>query len=734
MNLKFSSVRRISLLLLLGVCLILSLVSVQAQDAVTLVAEESTSSSLDDATLARFFLLNVPVEGDVQIDLTSDELALAVALAADDGTSIAQAADSDATGALSLSESLDAGTYTLVVFPAPGSDLTDGSFEVIYSVDSVAIDPTATPSPEATEEATVEETEEPTEAPTEEATPESTEEASDVTWTPPSQILLANGMEVTLSWQAPVDLGLEVRDPIGNTLYWDNRQNQDTGGSFGLDANGLCEIIAENPSESASWVPGFLPTGSYEILVFYRQACEDPAPVAFTVDVTVDGQALPTIEGALPPPPSENIDSVYVASFNMAADGSAQVFDGDTYPDTSLNFLPAPVNEIVESATPITVGETVNGFIFREQQYQSFSFEAQANDAVNIDLTALSGNLDTLLQVMDANGSILQVVDDASGTTNSAINGLRLVNTGTYYIVATRYGKELGGTEGEFALTLTEGVAFTPTDITDLGFPVGAISVLLTWNSNADMQLLVRDPVGDSVFDDTPQINSGGQLVDDGNVNCTVSEGTPTSYIYWPDGLLRAGIYEVDVWYQSTCNDPTPVEFTLTILVNGQPLIQEVRTPLPDQHFVVTFTVGPDGQPTTGQGGFIVNDATGLDYTSEAPAGLTLNTPATGTISPENTFDVYAFDGTAGQTVSISMNAVSQTLDTKLLLIAPSGIQVAENDDADPLLVTTNTGRTTNSLIPSYTLQESGQYLIIATRYGIQFGGTIGAYTITVQG
>ena len=123
MNLKFSSVRRISLLLLLGVCLILSLVSVQAQDAVTLVAEESTSSSLDDATLARFFLLNVPVEGDVQIDLTSDELALAVALAADDGTSIAQAADSDATGSLSLSESLDAGTYTLVVFPAPGGGL-----------------------------------------------------------------------------------------------------------------------------------------------------------------------------------------------------------------------------------------------------------------------------------------------------------------------------------------------------------------------------------------------------------------------------------------------------------------------------------------------------------------------------------------------------------------------------------------------------------------------------------
>lgn len=753
MFLKISSARRFHLVLLLGVCLMLSLVAVQAQDAVSLVADEPTSSSLDETTVARFFRLNVPVEGDVQIDLTSDELAVAVVLTGDDGATIAQVVDSDVTGSVSISESLEAGTYTLVVFAAPGSDLSVGSFEVVYSVSAVEIEASATPAPEETEEATPEATseatiaateevtEEATEEPTEEsadATPEATDEdtdepASDSTWTEPTQVLLANGIEVTLSWDAAVDLGLEVRDPVGNTLYWDSRTSP-IGGSFGFDANGLCEVISENPSETASWVPGFLPTGSYEILVFYRQACEESAPAAFTINVSVDGVALPTVEGALPPPPSEDIDSVYIASFNVSADGTAQLYDGDTYPDTSLNFLPASVESLIADATPITLGETLNGALYREQPYLSYSFDAQENDVVSIDLSAISGNLDTLLQLMNANGSILQVIDDSPGTTNSQISNVRLVDGGTYYIIATRYGKELGGTEGEFALSLTEGVAFTPTDITELGFPVGAISVLLTWNTNADLQLLVRDPVGDSVFDDTPQITSGGQLVDDGNVNCTVSDGSPTSYIYWPEGLLRSGIYEVDVWYQNSCNDATAVEFTLTVLVNGVPLIQEVQNPLPDQHFLVTFTIGPDGQPTSGLGGFITNDTTGLDYTNDTPVSVSLNSPVTGTISPTNAYDVYAFDGTAGQTISIAMNAVSQTLDTKLLLIAPSGIQVAENDDADPLLVTTNTGRTTNSLIASYTLQETGQYIIIATRYGIQFGGTIGAYSLTVQG
>ncbi|MAU11297.1 MAG: hypothetical protein CL607_15860 [Anaerolineaceae bacterium] len=716
---KTPYIRITQIVLLLGVCFMIPLVGIQAQSVQTLVAGEPVTSTLDLTNVARFFQFEVAETSDVEIIITSDELVLAAALSDAEGNAIAQAIDLGSTGTTTLIATADPGTYSLVVFVARGSENAEGSFEVVLN------DGEGEATPEPTEEP-VEATPTPTPA-AEEETPEPSTE-----WTAPSQILLANGIEVTLSWTATVDLGLEVRDPVGNTLYFDSRESP-IGGSFGFDANGLCEVISENPSETASWVPGFLPTGSYEILVFYYQACEESVPAAFTVDVTVDGQAMPTIEGALSPPTSENVDSVYLASFDIEDDGSVQVFDGDFYPDTSLSFLPAPVDELVADAQPIGVDETVTDALYREQYYQSYSFQGAANDVVSIALEATSGNLDTLVQVMDASGSILEVVDDAPGTTNSIVSNLRLTNNGEYYIIATRYGKELGGTEGEYTLALTSGVQFTATDLADLDLPVGDISVLLTWNTAADLQLLVRDPVGDSVYDDDTSINSGGELLLNGNVNCVQAEGTPTSYIYWPDGFLRAGIYEVDVWFQSTCNDATLVEFTLTILVDGQPLLQEVRRPTLDQHYVVSFTVGPDGQPSAGLGGFIVNDATGIDYTTETPTALAFNTPATGTIAPDNAFDVFTFDGSAGQTVNISMNAISQTLDTKLLLIAPSGIQVAENDDADPLLANT-TGRTTNSLIPSYTLQETGQYTIIATRYGIQFGGTIGAYRVLVEG
>ena len=78
------------------------------------------------------------------------------------------------------------------------------------------------------------------------------------------------------------------------------------------------------------------------------------------------------------------------------------------------------------------------------------------------------------------------------------------------------------------------------------------------------------------------------------------------------------------------------------------------------------------------------------------------------------------------------MSANSQTLDTKVFLISPSGLEIAENDDGDPLLLGT-TGRTTDSLISNITLAEEGQYVVLATRFGTIYGGTVGGYTLTLR-
>lgn len=723
------SLQRYRLLLALMLTLILltpfSFVLAQGNPAKPLNFDEPVQEQLAENEAARIFLFLGRASDTINLMATGD-FPLVILLSDVNGTNLAEGLDDGGVTTISGVLLPQTGTYFATVVRAPGATLDAGSFELTLSTGELAdISPSVVAAPvvpEATEAVTAEPT---VEVAAETGTLQTTGAAAFI---PPSEVLMANGMEVRLEWATAVDLNLEIRDPIGNTLYWDSRTNSGTGGTFGFDANGLCEVLTETPVETAAWRPGFLPTGSYEILIFYRQSCTTPAqPTPFTITVTVNGTQLEPIQGTLVPP-IQGQSSVYVTNFLVATDASAAINVGGVYPDTSLRILPAQAPDIIANAQPITRDVVTTGAIFEAQDYLAYAFEAQANELITASLTATSGNLDTLLQVVDANGTLLDVNDDSGGTRNSTITNLRLANAGTYYIIATRYGKEIGGTEGEFELLLTGPTGELPPEVASLNLPQGAIEISLLWTTGADLQLLVRDPVGDSVFDNSPQVNSGGILAASGNVDCVRAPGTPVSYIYWPQGFLRPGTYEIEVWYQNQCDDLTPVEFTLTTLVNDTVVISERQFAQPNQRFVVSFTVGGDGTTARGDGGFInALDSTSLDYRSEAPVALSLSQPVTGTITQDNVFDLYAFDGTANQVISIAMTANSQTLDTRLFLISPSGVQVADNDDIQP-------GENQNSSISAFTLSETGQYLIIATRFALNYGGTVGSYSLVITG
>ena len=701
----------------------------------------------------------------VNINVTSDNLPLAVLLTNDDGTLLAQNVDREALGVTRLVNVTlpQSGRYLVTVFPSPGNISTPiGDFEVELLLGEVEV--TAPDTPDASQPANtvaqptsaeavspaVQPTEvaavatpvvlvtQPGEIVTDAAGPTPTqpadvapEQTGGATLQPPGQVGVPSGMSVTLNWDAAVDMNLEIRDPQGNALRFNSRTSP-IGGSFGFDANGVCEVISEDAQESAEWSPGFLPTGSYEILVFYRQDCQDVGPVQFTINITVDGVALSPIQATLSPP-LQGQDSVYLANFRLDSDGDVSVNRGGVYPDSSLNVLPDSTFNILGNAQPIQRGNPITGAIFEEQVYQAYNFQSQGNENVAISLTATSGSLDTLLQVVDPNGSLLQVNDDANGTTNSEIANLRLVTPGAYTVVATRYGKEIGGTEGQFRLLIEESTTVISPQISALDLEAGDIVVALTWATAADLQLLVRDPLGQPVFDDRQTVPSGGLLVEDGNVNCLRATGTPFSQINWPFGFLRPGTYEVEVWYQNECNDTTPVQFSLGVLVDGEPVLGEQQVPIfQGQRFVVSFTVNADRSATAGPGGFIGDGSALINYEAESAEPITLGRPVLGSISQANTFDVYSFEARAGQTLTINMGATSQGLDTKLFLISPSGIEVAENDDADPAVAGTNT-RTTDSLINDFVLQESGTYRVIATRFASIYGGTEGNYVLNVQ-
>jgi hypothetical protein len=119
----------------------------------------------------------------------------------------------------------------------------------------------------------------------------------------------------------------------------------------------------------------------------------------------------------------------------------------------------------------------------------------------------------------------------------------------------------------------------------------------------------------------------------------------------------------------------------------------------------------------------VVLDSTQLPYRDVTPIALQSGVPSEGSITSDAQFAVYSIEGEAGDVISISMSAVSPSnLDTKLFLISPNGVEIADNDDA--------VSGETDSAIANFTLPLDGTYLVVATRFGMQFGGTVGSYRL----
>lgn len=723
-----TSLKRWTLLLL---ALAASSMAFAQQGDRTLTPGTAVAGELTDDNSAQIFTFSLDEAGEVSLEISADEgLVLTTVITDGQGQQIAQAIDIANSGVIGYNQlPLEAGTYYLTVFPTAGSDtLLTGTFEVLLrsgaTGDAESDEPAATDEVIVTDEPALTDAPVTTEEPVVTEAADATAEALPARTFPPQEIL-SSGIQINLTWATTADLNLQVRDPVGRNLYFDSIST-DNGGSFGFDVNGLCEILIgedETATETAQWAAGPVATGSYEILVFYRQDCESVGPVAFEVNVSVDGVPLPPIAATLQPPVGD-ASTVYMSSFILDFNGAAVLGPQGEYQDTRV--LPEPVETYLSAETiPLTRDAALTGTITSDQYYQMYSFDAAANDPLTLSMTAQNGNLDTLLLVLDQNGGIVADNDDRIPVedTNSELLNLRVPIDGTYLILATRYGKDVGGTEGEYQIALTGVTVETPQEITALNLPRGEIEVLLTWNTNADLQLLVRDPVGASVFDDNRIVASGGRLESTGNINCTVSPTVPPAYYtYWP--VARAGAYEVDVWFQSACNDNTPVTANLYITVRGQVLAQTQIPITLEQHYIIGFEIDNNQNAVIYDGGILGGLET-IDLASEQAVEIAYGETVRGVIGQGNEFDLWTFDGAAGDTVTITMTRQNGSLDTQLYLVGPDGFELQANDDAN--------ADTTDAQIADFPLTADGTYTIVATSYGTIYGGTGGNYGLSLQ-
>lgn len=676
---------------------------------------QAVTSTLGPDNFAETYIFDASTGNTANLTATTsaEGLSLALLLTGPDGEVIARDGDlSSATVAVLSNVALPLdGTYVVTVLRGTGAE---GDAEGEYTLALAGtITPPATTTPN---------------------------NGSTVSPTANGQFVFVNledgGIDISLEWTAAVDLNLEARDPIGGAIYGDNLTAV-SGGVHAGDTNRDCTTAtADNPTESINWPQGSVPVGSYEILIYYQQACGVDEPQNFTLIAGVNGDDPQTITGRINP------GQVYLARVTVDLETTWELFNGgvNSNLDVSLD------GEVIEAA----LGQSYTGTITNDNPKDVYTLEVAQGAQLTINLDATSGSLDTLLILLDANGQRLLDNDDrAQGITDSALQTTINV-AGTYTIVTSRYGQIIGGTEGNYTLSINTGTPIatnntpvpgaqtTPAITSNLNLPAGSVAVTLTWATDHDLQLLVRDPQGSSIYDDVTTVSSGGILGAVGNQGCNRATGTPTSYIYWPaTRQAPTGVYEVEVWFQDDCEDLSLNNFELTVSVAGQELFASgLQSANINNRYMMTFTINPDTPPTHGTAGFFEMSqlASGGTELATILAGqvtpIEYDSTITGQIGPEQKYVVYSFEGRAGDRIGILMQRTSGTLDTAVYLIGPNNIQLNFSDD---ISVGSDTeARNTNSRITNFVLTTEGTYYIVASHYGLGYGGTIGGFSLSI--
>jgi hypothetical protein len=351
-----------------------------------------------------------------------------------------------------------------------------------------------------------------------------------------------------------------------------------------------------------------------------------------------------------------------------------------------------------------------------------YRFVGKVGELVTISMQANDTMaLDSYLILLNSNLDELAFNDTAGSSSNARITQFALPENGEYYIIATRAGLLEGTTNGRYTLSLTVG---------QIELQTGVFTATLNWEGDADLNLFVREPSGRVISWSNPTLPSEGTLQIDSNTNCETPTSQPVEHIYYPSTVtIPNGNYTVWVWYQNVCSMDAPVPFSLTVTAYNQDLLKVENTledPVvidPNQRFEAVLLVNQPTSTIITQGEFSSPSA----QQSASQGGDTLIRYGE-TVSDTVQNDVYArfyqFVGEEGDIIAITVETQTGTLDPIVVLRTADDINLATNDDAESF--------TRNSRL-DYTLPESGQYVIVVTRYGLRDGTTTGAYVLNLE-
>jgi hypothetical protein len=367
----------------------------------------------------------------------------------------------------------------------------------------------------------------------------------------------------------------------------------------------------------------------------------------------------------------------------------------------------------------IAIGQVVQGQLTGAspvnadgRRYAMWTFMGNAGQYLQIDMQ--SGELDCYLILQDQNGNQLSYNDDAPGAGLNSRIQFTLPYAGVYRILAMSY-RTSGVMFGTYTLSLsggaqmgqpmvqpmanasgvvgTIGVGQQATGTLSLGDArydnkpfqaynfqcTAGLSFQLNILSSWDNYALIFDPMGNVVARDD---DSGEGLNAQANYTCPMN-----------------GVYRLAVSVFSTSTTPGP--YTMQVVgAAGPSMMQPSVQPMVS----AGATIAPPGQMAT------------IAFGQQLQGRLE---PGDRQMQDSTFADIWMFQGTAGQTVTIDLT--SDQFDSYLQLLDASGNRLAEDDDS---------GGNLNARV-SFTLPATAQYQIVVNNYGSS--RRMGAYTLWVH-
>ena len=266
-------------------------------------------------------------------------------------------------------------------------------------------------------------------------------------------------IEANLTWTSRADLRLVIRDPAGRLLFTDT-PTIDSGGSLVQTSNLLCKQVTGTKSQDyAYWNTPTPPAGTYEVRVFEDSNCNDTVDTTFTLTINVRATATSAAQQVInvSNAPGAN-KQAFLTTFTVDNTGKATA-GANGYVD---GLFSVDVSKTLANAGVLSYNQTVNGNITSDAKYTLYTFNGIAGDKIQITMLRKSGSLDTALFLLSSDSvNGLTQLQYNNGTTDPKLTVLdsriayTLIKDGTYVIVATHYGVDLGATTGSYTLQLS---------------------------------------------------------------------------------------------------------------------------------------------------------------------------------------------------------------------------------------------------------------------------------------